>query len=88
MPAYIVILIAGHLVVPLVAFVEIHYSPSYWLHAALWIPLCLTLCIGLLQPVKGAVIAVQWFNGMHDFLSAKMRRLERRASLSTPPNLN
>ena len=79
MPAYIIILIAGHVIVPLVAIVEIAYSPSYWVHAALWIPFCLILCVGLLQPVKGAVVAAQWFNGMHDFLHAKLRREEKHA---------
>ena len=79
LPAYIVILIAGHVIVPLVAYVEIEYGPSYWVHAALWLPLCLLICVGLLQPMKGLVVAIQWVNGMHDFMHAKVRRAAKFA---------
>src|SRR5208282_4250961 len=44
-PAYFVILIVGHLIVPLVLIVEIAWSPPYWLHAALWLPLTVGLAI-------------------------------------------
>ena len=37
-PAYFVILIVGHIVVPLTLSVEAAYAPSYWLHAAMWTP--------------------------------------------------
>ena len=30
-------------------------------------PLALVMLIALLQPSKGAVIALQWWNGMHGF---------------------
>jgi uncharacterized protein (DUF983 family) len=66
-PAYFVILIVGHIVVPLALFVEIAYSPPYWVHLSLWLPLTLGLAIGLLQPVKGAIVAWQWANYMHGF---------------------
>jgi uncharacterized protein (DUF983 family) len=66
-PAYFVILIVGHIVVPLALLVEIEYSPPYWVHLSLWLPLTLGLAIGLLQPVKGAIVAWQWANYMHGF---------------------
>jgi len=66
-PAYFVILIVGHLVVPLALVVEVAYSPPYWLHAVLWLPLTIALAIGLLQPIKGAIIGWQWANYMHGF---------------------
>jgi uncharacterized protein (DUF983 family) len=66
-PAYFVILIVGHLVVPLALIVEIAWSPPYWLHAAIWLPLTAGLAIGLLQPVKGAIVGWQWANYMHGF---------------------
>jgi uncharacterized protein (DUF983 family) len=53
-PAYLVIVIVGHLVVPAALFVEQHFAPSYWIHFALWLPLTLALTFGLLQPIKGA----------------------------------
>ncbi len=66
-PAYFVILIVGHLVVPLALIVEIAWSPPYWLHAAIWLPLTAGLAIGLLQPIKGATVGWQWSHYMHGF---------------------
>ena len=71
-PAYLVIVLVGHIVVPLVMWVEIAYSPSYWLHAAIWGPLVIGLALGLLQPIKGAIVALQWQAGMHGFAAAKL----------------
>ncbi|MBS0519986.1 MAG: DUF983 domain-containing protein [Proteobacteria bacterium] len=73
-PAYVVIVVVGHIVVPLAMIVEIAYQPSYWLHAAIWLPLVLALGIGLLQPVKGLIVALQWQMGMHGFAEAKLAR--------------
>jgi uncharacterized protein (DUF983 family) len=66
-PAYFVILIVGHLVVPLALEVEILFAPPYWVHVALWLPLILGLALGLLQPVKGAIVGLQWAQYMHGF---------------------
>jgi len=66
-PAYFVILIVGHVVVPLALVVEVAYAPPYWLHAVLWLPLTIALAIGLLQPIKGAIVGWQWANYMHGF---------------------
>ena len=66
-PAYFVILVVGHVVVPLALVVEVTYAPPYWLHAVLWLPLTIGLAIGLLQPIKGAIVSWQWANYMHGF---------------------
>jgi uncharacterized protein (DUF983 family) len=66
-PAYFVILIVGHIVVALALEVEILFSPPYWVHVALWIPLTLGLALGLLQPIKGAIVGLQWAQYMHGF---------------------
>jgi uncharacterized protein (DUF983 family) len=66
-PAYIVMFIVGHIVIALVLMVEIAWQPPLWLHAALWGPLTLGLSLALLQPVKGAVIGLQWALRMHGF---------------------
>jgi uncharacterized protein (DUF983 family) len=66
-PAYFVILIVGHLVIPLVLAVEVAWSPPYWLHAVIWLPLTAGLAVGLLQPVKGAIVGWQWAHYMHGF---------------------
>jgi uncharacterized protein (DUF983 family) len=70
-PAYFVILIVGHLVVPLALAVETAYELPYWLHALLWVPLTLGLALALLQPIKGAIVALQWANRMHGFNPAE-----------------
>src|SRR5688572_27511730 len=70
-PAYIVIVIVGHLLVPAVLYAETHFEPSYWTHLALWLPATLISTIGLLQPTKGAIVALQWRMGMHGFADAR-----------------
>ena len=66
-PAYFVIVIVGHVVMPMMLSLEINYAPPYWVHAVLWTPLTLLLTIGLLQPIKGAIVGWQWANRMHGF---------------------
>jgi len=66
-PPYFVILIVGHIVVPLALAVETAFAPPYWLHAVLWGPLTIALALALLQPVKGAIVAWQWAHYMHGF---------------------
>jgi uncharacterized protein (DUF983 family) len=59
-PAYFVIFIVGHIIVPLVLLIEKLYEPALWVHAVLWLPLCVGLSLWLLPRVKGAVIGVLW----------------------------
>lgn len=66
-PAYFVILIVGHIVVPMALWVERVYAPSDLVHVALWLPLATGLSLGLLQPIKGALVGLQWSNFMHGF---------------------
>ena len=74
-PAYVVIVIVGHILVPLVLLVETHFAPPYWLHMALWPAAIAALALSLLQPVKGAIVGLQWSAGMHGFEEAKDRRV-------------
>jgi uncharacterized protein (DUF983 family) len=67
MPAYIVITIVGHIVVPLAFAVETAYRPDYVWHFLMWVPLTLGLSLALLQPVKGAIVGLQWAMRMHGF---------------------
>lgn len=69
-PAYFNIVIVGHIVVPLTLAVESAFAPEYWIHLALWIPLTLGLSFGLMQPIKGAIVAWQWAHRMHGFDTA------------------
>jgi uncharacterized protein (DUF983 family) len=38
-----------------------------WWHLAIWIPIVILAAVFLLQPVKGAVIGLQWALYMHGF---------------------
>ena len=67
LPAYLVIVIVGHIVVPLALMIETNYSPPVALQLAIYLPLTLIASLALLQPVKGAVVAVQWALRMHGF---------------------
>ncbi len=59
-PAVFVILIAGFLVCGLALWVEVTWSPPYWVHLVLWTPLTLALTLGLLRPLKSAMVAQQY----------------------------
>jgi uncharacterized protein (DUF983 family) len=83
LPAYVVLLFVGHLIVTLLLIVDTTYAPPYWVEFATWIPLTLLLSLGLLRPVKGAVVAMQWQMGMHGFAEAKRER--ERALRSAQP---
>jgi uncharacterized protein (DUF983 family) len=67
LPAYLVIVIVGHIVVPTALMVETGFSPPVWLQLSIYLPLTLVLSLLLLQPVKGAVIGLQWALRMHGF---------------------
>jgi uncharacterized protein (DUF983 family) len=66
-PPYFTMVIVGHLIVPLMLAVAFVVDWSMWTHFAVWLPLTLTLTLGLLQPVKGATIGLQWALRMHGF---------------------
>ncbi|HEX9791491.1 MAG TPA: DUF983 domain-containing protein [Kiloniellales bacterium] len=59
-PAVFVIFILGFLVVPLALWVEARFAPPMWLHMVLWPPLILGGSLGLLRPMKGVLIALQY----------------------------
>ena len=56
-PAVFIILILGFIVVGLALWLEIKYEPPYWVHAVLWVPLILGGGLGMLRPLKAAMIA-------------------------------
>lgn len=70
LPAYLVLLIVGHIVVGAMMSVEAHYDWPVWLQSIIWPGLCIVLTLGLLPLIKGAVVALQWALRMHGF-SAK-----------------
>ena len=67
LPAYLVIVIVGHILIPIVLMIETNYAPSMALQLAVWLPLTLGMSLALLQPVKGAIVGLQWAFRMHGF---------------------
>ncbi|MFA6219711.1 MAG: DUF983 domain-containing protein [Erythrobacter sp.] len=71
-PAYIAMFATGHLLAPVLILMVADWALSPWAIVATIIPLAILFMLVLLQPAKGAVIALQWWHGMHGF------RRERR----------
>src|ERR1700744_4428544 len=61
-PAVFIILIVGCIVGFSSLLTEIAFPPPVCLHLILWLPLTLILCLVLLRPVKGVIIALQFHN--------------------------
>ncbi len=61
-PAVFIIFILGFLVVPLALIFEAKVAPPMWLHMAIWPSVILGGALGLLRPMKGLFIALQFRN--------------------------
>jgi len=66
-PPYFTITIVAHIVVPLMLIVEMTWHLSNTTHLAIWLPLTAILTLGLLRPIKGAIVGLQWALYMHGF---------------------
>lgn len=66
-PAYLTILVVGHLMAPLLLMVFTHYQPDPLLLASVFTVGCVGLSLYLLPRFKGAFIALQWAKRMHGF---------------------
>lgn len=61
-PAVFVILIVGFIVAFAMLFSEFTLHPPVWVHLVIWMPLTAGLCLGLMRPFKGVMIALQLHN--------------------------
>lgn len=61
-PAVFIVLIAGAIVTFGALWVELSFRPPYWVHIAIWPPLILALCLGMLRPFKATMIALQFYH--------------------------
>lgn len=66
-PAYLVILVLGHLLVPIVVEVNLSYEMPMVAQMLVWPAIALAIALIAIQPFKGAVIAFQWAKRMHGF---------------------
>ena len=61
-PAVFVILIAGFVVAFGALFTEFALHPPVWVHLIIWLPATLIISLGLMRPLKGAMLAAQFMN--------------------------
>ena len=66
-PAYIGILVVGHLLAPVVIAMIGTFHLSAWLTLAILVPVAVAMLLAMLQPTKGAVIAFLWWHGIGAF---------------------
>jgi len=59
-PAVFLIFILGAIVVPLALLLEAKAAPPMWVHVMIWPVVILGGAIGLLRPMKGLLIALQY----------------------------
>lgn len=62
---YFTILIVGHIIAPLLFYVETTYAPSVWIHWATWPVLTVILSLWFLPRVKGVALAIMWHLRLH-----------------------
>ena len=57
-PPYFTILIVGHIVIPLMLWMQKADDPSTLKLTAVFVPLTIVLVLGLLRPIKGATVGL------------------------------
>lgn len=76
-PPYFTIFIVGHILVPLVLWVEKAWQPAIATHMMIWLPLAVIMSLALLPVVKGALVGLQWALRMHGFELASSNRKQK-----------
>ena len=66
-PAYLTILIVGHIMAPLLHIVFVKYRPEPWIMAFGFSLGCIWLSLYLLPRIKGSIIAFQWARRLNGF---------------------
>ncbi len=66
-PAYMTILIVGHLMAPAIIWAFTTFRPDPMVLASVFTVGCVGLSLFLLPRLKGMIVAFQWAKGMHGF---------------------
>ncbi|MBM1221190.1 DUF983 domain-containing protein [Ponticoccus sp. SC2-23] len=66
-PAYLTILVVGHLMAPLIHIAFTRFRPEPLVLATIFTIGCVALSLYLLPRLKGVVVAFQWARRMHGF---------------------
>ncbi len=61
-PAIFVMLIAGAIVLGGALVIEALWEPPIWVHLAATTPFALIVCLGMLRPLKGVLVSLQYRN--------------------------
>lgn len=69
-PAYLTILVVGHLMIPLLHISFTHLRPDPVVLATVFTIGCVALSMYLLPRLKGLVVGIQWSRRMHGFGAA------------------
>lgn len=70
-PAYLTILIVGHLMAPMLHIVFVNFRPEPLVLFTIFAVGCVGLTLYLLPRLKGVVVAFQWSRFMHGFAHAE-----------------
>ena len=66
-PAYLTILIVGHIIAPLMLWVFTEYEPEPLVVASVFSVGAVALSLYLLPRLKGVIVGIQWAKRMHGF---------------------
>lgn len=66
-PAYLTILIVGHILGPLMLWAFVEYRPDPWVLVTVFSITSVAMSLYMLPRLKGAVIGLQWAKRMHGF---------------------
>lgn len=61
-PAAFLIMIVGAIITIAAITVELKFSPPFWVHILLWIPVTAALVVGLLRIAKAALLVLEYRN--------------------------
>ena len=71
-PAVFVCLLAGFVVLGIALWAELSFEPPIWLQLVVFLPLTLIVCLGMLRPLKGLLIAQQFRTKAEDTQRPRM----------------
>lgn len=66
-PAYLTILIVGHIMAPALMWAFVTFRPDPMILASVFTVACTALSLYLLPRLKGLIVAFQWAKRMHGF---------------------
>jgi uncharacterized protein (DUF983 family) len=59
-PAAFLVLILGALITGLAIAVDLEFSPPFWVHILLWVPITAIAVVLALRFAKGLLLAIEW----------------------------